>query len=290
MNHLEIVLDTQADLGEGPVWDQRSQQLAWVDIMAHRLNFFDPSTGATQSFDTGAPVGAAVPCASGGYVLALQTGFAHLDTTNGRVEPIACYDGACSEIRMNDGKCDAQGRFWAGTMAFDFRPAAGALYRLDTGPRVSTMLPGVTISNGLDWTLDGRSMYYIDSPTNRIDLFDFDPHSGAIANRRTFVEIDSAAGTPDGMTVDSAGNLWVALWGGSAVRCYSNQGELIRVAEVPASQVTSCSFGGPDLTDLYITSARGGLTPKQLEREPHAGGLFRVRLSTSGRPAHSFAG
>jgi len=290
MNELELVLDARADLGEGPVWDSRTNRLAWVDIMAARLNFFDPASGATASFETGQPIGAAVPRASGGFVLALQSGFAHLDLESGHVEPLASFDGARPEVRMNDGKCDAAGRFWAGTMAFDFRPGAGALYRLDPGLGVNTIVPGVTISNGLDWTLDGQAMYYVDTPTGRIDLFDFDPLTGAIANRRPFVEIPPSAGSPDGMTVDSAGNIWLALWGGSAVRCYSPQGLLERVVEVPASQVTSCAFGGPDLADLYITSARGGLTPEQLERQPHAGSVFRVRPGVSGRPANSFAG
>jgi sugar lactone lactonase YvrE len=190
--------------------------------------------------------------------------------------------------RMNDGACDAAGRFWAGTMALDERPHAGALYRLDPDLTVHTMLTEVTISNGIDWSLDGRRMYYVDTPTRRIDVFDFDVAAGAIANRRTFVEVPADAGLPDGLTVDAAGFVWVALWGGAALRRYGADGTLERVVPLPVTHPTSCAFGGAALDELYVTSARIALTAEERKRQPQAGGVFRVRPGVAGRPANLF--
>jgi sugar lactone lactonase YvrE len=285
----ELALDIKADLGEGPVWDERTGSLVWVDIMTGRVNLFDPRTGANRAIDVGTPAGAAVLCESGGLMLAVQDGFACLDPAAGAVGRFAGFPDASPDVRMNDGKCDPQGRFWAGTVAFDMHAGGGALYRLDPDATVTTMIPGVTISNGIDWSLDGRTMYYIDTPTFRIDCFDFDPASGAISNRRTFVEIPRHAGHPDGLTVDAEGNVWLALWGGWGVRCYNPQGDLIAIVDAPASQSSSCAFGGENLDDLYITSARAGLSEDDLARQPLAGGLFRVRPGVKGRPAYRFA-
>ena len=193
-------------------------------------------------------------------------------------------------MRMNDGKCDPAGRFWAGSKALDFREGAGALYRLGPDGRVTRMLEGVTICNGMKWMEDGAHIYYFDSPKQTIDVFDFDPVRGAIANRRVLVEIPEEAGVPDGMTLDSEGRIWVALWGGGAVRCYSPEGKREEVIEVPAPQTKSCCFGGGDFAVLYITSARDGMSREQLERAPHAGGVFAARCGARGRAARRFAG
>lgn len=286
----ELALDARADLGEGPLWDAANQRLLWVDIMQGRVNAFEPATGRTQSWATGEPAGAAALRASGGMVVAVQSGFAAIDENTGQLKSLAVYEGASPDIRMNDGKCDPAGRFWAGTMAFDMRAGAGALYRLDPGGTVTTMVTGVTISNGLDWTPDLSGMYYIDTMTGRIDLFDYDAATGGIANRRAFVRIEEGAGYPDGMTVDAAGNVWVALWGGGAVRCYSPAGKLEGVVRVPAVQSSCCAFGAADLGDLYITSARTGLPADVLTRNPANGGVFVVRTGAKGRPAWKYAG
>jgi sugar lactone lactonase YvrE len=285
----ELVLDVKAGLGEGPVWDVETARLIWVDIMDGRVNLFDPSTGVNRAFDVGAHVGAAALRTCGGLILAIQDGFAQLDLATGQVTRLCGFPGSAPIIRMNDAKCDPQGRLWAGTLSMDMREGAGALYRLDPDGGVSTVLPNVSCSNGTDWSLDGQIMYYVDSMTHRIECFDFDPAGGAIANRRTFAEIELEGALPDGLTVDAGGNVWVALWGGSCVRCYSPAGELLTTVPVPASQASSCAFGGADLGDLYITSARNGLTADQLHREPLAGGLFRVRPGVKGRPANRFA-
>jgi sugar lactone lactonase YvrE len=190
--------------------------------------------------------------------------------------------------RMNDGACDPAGRFWAGTMALDERPHAGALYRLDPDLTVRTMLTDVTISNGIDWSPDGRRMYYVDSPTRRIDVFDFDPGTGAIADRRPFVDVPAESGIPDGITVDAAGFVWLALWGGAALHRYDPDGARERAVALPVSHPTSCAFGGPGLDELYVTSARRDLTRDERARQPMAGGLLRLRPGVAGRPAHVF--
>jgi sugar lactone lactonase YvrE len=254
------------------------------------VHSLDVGSRETETVEVGQPVGAVAVRESGGLVLAVRDGFALLDRGEAEPRMIAALELDEPRTRMNDGKCDAAGRFWAGTMDEEERESLGSLYRLDADGTVSRMLDGLVISNGLGWSRDGRTMYHVDSPTRRVDAFDFDLASGAIANRRTVVELEPGAGDPDGMTVDADGFLWVALWGGSAVRRYSPGGRLDAVVEVPASQVTSCTFGGPDLDDLFVTTARRGLAPGELASEPAAGGIFRARPGVTGEPAARFAG
>jgi sugar lactone lactonase YvrE len=268
---VELVLDARADLGEGPVWDEAGQQLVWVDIMAGRVHLFRPQTGACRSLDVGRPVGAAALSTRGGLVLAVPEGFTRLDPDTGALAPLAGLPVPAPDIRMNDGTCDRAGRFWAGTMAQDERAGAGALYRLDPAGTVTVMVDGVTISNGLDWSLDERRMYYIDSGTRRIDVFDWDLKKGQLSNRRPFVFFPVQAGIPDGLTLDVDGGVWVALWGGGAV-----------------THPTSCAFGGPDLRDLFVTSASVALGPEERARQPGAGGVFRVRPGVRGRLPNTF--
>jgi sugar lactone lactonase YvrE len=193
--------------------------------------------------------------------------------------------------RFNDGKCDAAGRFWAGTMALDVAPGAGALYRLDPDYRVTRALSGVTLSNGLDWTTDNRSMYYIDSPTRGVDAFEFDLEQGVLGARRRLISIPREAGTPDGMTLDTDGGIWVALHGSGSVGRYHPDGRLERVIRVPSARlVTSCAFGGPDMGDLYITSMSDGLSAEAMAEQPRAGALFRCRPGVRGRLPHRFGG
>jgi sugar lactone lactonase YvrE len=190
-------------------------------------------------------------------------------------------------MRMNEGGCDPQGRFYCGSMAYDETPGAGTLYRLDVDGAVSVVLSDLTISNGIIWSLDGTQVYYIDTPTHRIDIFDFDAAQGALVDRRPVVHIDPAAGSPDGMTIDADGGLWVALWGGRAVHRYSPDGVLDSVIEVPASQVTACAFGGPDLDRLYITTSRRDISAVD---EPQAGALFSLVPGVRGVPVLPYGG
>jgi sugar lactone lactonase YvrE len=288
-DEVELVLDARAELGEGPRWDAEGERLLWVDIMRGRVHSFRPGHHRCRNVAVGRPVGAVAQASDGGLVLAVQGGFARLEPGSSALEMIAAA-GDEPGIRMNDGACDAAGRFWAGTMALDERPRAGALYRLDADGRVHTMLEGVTISNGLDWSLDGTCMYYVDSPTQRIDAFAFDVETGALADRRPFAVIPREAGTPDGLTVDAEGFVWVALWGGGALRRYAPDGSLERTLHLPVTHPTSCAFGGPMLSELYVTTARIALSAGERERQPQAGGVFRCRPGVTGRPAHVFRG
>jgi sugar lactone lactonase YvrE len=281
----ELLLDARAELAEGPCWLADRERLLWVDIMAGHVHLLDPATGDDRAVEVGQPVGAAVPADDGRVALAVRDGFALLDLDSGRVETIAGVERDLGGNRMNEGKCDSAGRFWAGTMALDIRRGAGALYRLDAGRRVERMVDGVSISNGLGWSLDDRRMYYIDTLEDRIDVFDFDLATGAIANRRPFAVIEGD-GHPDGMTVDAEGCLWVAMWGGGRVVRFLPDGTEAGGVEVPVSQTSSCCFGGPDLRDLYITTAWQHLASER--REPHAGSLFRCRPGVAGQAACAY--
>ena len=252
-----LALDARADLLEGPVWDPNAGCLYFVDIMQGRVHRFNPATRVRRTFEIGSTVGSVGAVAlteRNDLVLAVRDGFAHLNPRTGAVSKIADVEADRPNQRMNDGKCDPAGRFWAGTMALDETPEAGSLYRLDRGGSVHTILSDVTISNGLDWSADALTMYYVDSPTRRIDMFDFDLASGAAANRRTFVQIPHQHGIPDGLTVDAEGCVWVALWRGAAVHRYTPYGLLDTIVLVPTACPTSCAFGGAAAKDLYITT------------------------------------
>jgi sugar lactone lactonase YvrE len=287
---VELVLDAHAPHGEGPVWLADERVLLWLDISDGLVNRFDPATGRNTALDVGQPVGAVAPRSGGGLIMALRDGFATLDARTAQVDLIVPAEQDKPGNRMNDGKCDAAGRFWAGTMAFDAHAGAGALYRLGHDQRVETVLTDVTISNGLCWSLDDRTMYFIDSGTLGVDAFDYDPRTGAIANRRRVVTIPEGAGLPDGMTIDREGYLWVALWGGWAVHRYTPEGQLDRVVRVPAAQASCPTFGGPHLDELYITTAAMGVSGDQASQQPHAGGLFRYRPGVAGFAPHAYRG
>jgi sugar lactone lactonase YvrE len=287
---VELVLDAHAQVGEGPVWDDASGTLVWVDIMSNAVHRYDPATGRDRTIDVGQPVGAAVLRGDGnGLVLALRDGFGMLDESSGQVQLVAAVEADVPTNRMNDGKCDPAGRFWAGTMAFEVAPGVAALYRLGPNLQVSRMLSGVTLSNGLGWSPDGRHMYYIDSTTLGLDVFDFEPADGSLGERRRLITIPPGEGLPDGMTVDAEGGLWIALHGSGSIRRYTPDGRVDRVVRVPPRMVTCCTFGGPDLTDLYITTMSLGLSEAGRRAQPLAGALFRCRPGVRGLPPDRFA-
>ncbi len=282
----KLVQDARAELGEGPLWDARTAELLWVDINEGVVHRFDPVTGADRSFEVGRSVGTVVPRASGGYLLAVQDGFAAAGD-DGSVELLVAVEAENDETRMNDGACDSRGRFWAGTMHLDCVTCVGSLYRLDPDLTVTRMVGDVTISNGIGWSLDDTVMYFVDTVTGDVDAFDFDAESGVCSNRRRLATIEEAAGTPDGLTVDAEGCIWVALWDGWAVRRYAPDGTHLGTVDVPAARVTKPSFGGRDLRDLYITSAAAD---EPDPAQPHAGGIFHVRPGVAGLPAQAYAG
>jgi sugar lactone lactonase YvrE len=280
---IEVALDAAAEVGEGPIWDATRNALLWVDIYRAEVHLFDPVSGEDSMFPVGQPVGAVATTTTGDAVLALRDGFGRLDLGTGQVRLVAPVEIALSDNLMNDGKCDRSGRFLAGTTSYAETPGAGALYRLNADLTVDTILAEVTLSNGLDWSPDGTVMYYVDSRLQRVDMLDYDV-AGGVHGRRTFAEIPAAAGMPDGLTVDSDGFVWVALWGGAAVRRYAPDGTLDRVLSLPVSFVTSCAFGGAKLDELYITTSSWEFDAARFAAEPKAGALFVTRPGVAGLP------
>ena len=287
---VEVFADLRADVGEAPHWDERTKSLLFVDLTGGVVFRYDQSGMALGSFSVGQEVGAVVPRRGGGLVLAVRDGIAVASDTGEGFEITAPVEREISGNRMNDAKCDPAGRLFAGTTAFDFSPRSAALYRVDPDWSFEQIARDVTQSNGIAWSPDGSRMYFIDSATQGVDVFDYDARTGSAGNRRRLVTIDRTHGIPDGMTADDEGNLWVACFGGAAVRCFSPAGEQLGEVLFPVTQVTSCAFGGPNLADLYVTSAAYRLSPGQLKRQPHAGATFVCRPGAAGLPASPFAG
>lgn len=291
MAEAKLVLDAKAVLGEGPSWDERSGLLLWVDIEGMKLHTYNPETAETTTASFDKRIGAAVPMRSGGVLMAMEDGFYTYDPTSGKLRFRCNPEGRKPNTRFNDGKCDAAGRFWAGTMSLRDVPEQGALYCLEPDFTIRTVIENVTCSNGIAWSPDNRSMYYIDSPTRRVMAYDYDLATGAIANPRVAIEINEGAAVPDGMTCDAEGMIWVALWDGYGIRRWNpHTGELLEKIDVPAAQSSSCVFGGNGLNDLYITSARTGISEADLARQPLAGGLFVHRTQVKGLPTYAFGG
>ena len=288
----DVALRIDATLGEGAIWDSAAQRLLWVDIIGKQVGIFNPATLENQMLQLDSMVGTVVPATRGDLVVALQQGIARLDRSSGRVSvPVCPPQHDAKRIRFNDGKCDPRGRLWAGTMALDFAPGAGALYCCLLDGTMETRLSDVSISNGIVWSHDERRMYYIDTPTRRVDVFEFSADDGQISRRRCAFEIPAESGYPDGMTIDADGMLWIAMWGGSSVQRWNPEsGKMIESISIPAAHVTSCAFGGRDLTSLYITTAREGRTPEQLAREPLSGSIFVCTPGAQGMTAIPYAG
>lgn len=289
--NLELVIDTRAELGEGPVWDGDTGTLYWVDIERGQLHAYQPEGEADRVWDVGCKIGAAVPREAGGLILATADGFELLDLESSQKTPLADPESDRPDNRFNDGKCDPQGRFWAGTLSMVREPRAGSLYVLEANHAVRLIFDGVTTSNGLGWSPDGLTMYYIDTPTMMVRAFDFNGIAGAISNERVAVQFPVGVGRPDGMTVDADGMLWIAHWdGGRVTRWDPGTGKLLDTVMLPVDRVTSCTFGGSDLNTLFITTASHGLNEAQLSEQSHAGGLFAIHPPIGGLPANGYAG
>jgi sugar lactone lactonase YvrE len=279
----ELLLSSGAALAEGPRWDARTQRLLWVDIDGCALHEFDPATGEDRAVGLPAKVGAAAPTADPARVLvALADRLAIVDLRTGDLEPLAEFPHRRAGMRANDGAIDPAGRFWVGTMCDDEAPDLAALYRFDPDGSLTTVLDEISLSNGLAWSQDERRMYYVDSPTLRIDVLDFDTARGAVENRRPFATIEEGIGVPDGLALDDEGGVWVALYGGGQVRRYDPAGALDAVLAVPAGNVTACWFGGDDGRRLFVTTARSP--------QPLGGSLFVTEPGVTGPPARAFAG
>lgn len=290
--NVQLAQDSRAMIGEGPVWDEATQRLHWVDIPAGLVHRFSPDDGSDLVLEVGQPVGSLALGTLGGLVLATRVGFLLIPSSAHHPASVIEVEREIANNRMNDGRCDPRGRFWAGTMDWDHAPGAGSLYRLERTSEafaVTAVLRDLTISNGLDWSPDGSLMYFIDSATQRVDVFDFDLDSAAIRNRRPFVQFSPRDGIPDGLIVDSEGCVWVALFGAGAVRRHRPSGIIAGQVRLPVSLVTSMAFGGADMADLYVTTARHRLDERARAREVHAGSLFVCRPGPGGRTSARFS-
>ena len=285
----KVILDVKAQLGEGAIWHSLEKKLYWVDIEGKSLHVFNPATGLNSTYNTFERIGMVVPARSGGAVVALQNGIAQIDLLDGKIQYKLDPENNIPGNRFNDGKCDPQGRLWVGSMSLDATTGAGSVYRIDDDFLVQKMISEVTISNGISWSLDGLTMYYIDTPTRHVKAYDFDSASGNISNPEVIINVEEQLGFPDGMTIDRRGMLWIALWGGGAVGCWDPKtGDLLDLIRLPAPNVTSCAFGGENLNQLFITTAREGLTKKELEMYSDSGSLFVVETGIHGVPAFLF--
>jgi sugar lactone lactonase YvrE len=298
----ELAIDARDLVGEGPIWDAEAQRLLWVDHqrgVVHEARSEGSHWRETRQWQLAQHIAAALPRARGGFAVVGATCIDVLDSS-GRAIPFAQIDADPDRERLNDAKCDRRGRLWAGSLAVDFRRGAAALYRIDTDGSVHTVLKGLTLANGLDWSPDDSTFYLVDTATLSIHAFDFDSDRGMLANRRTLITIERGAGGPNGLTVDRTGCLWVALTGGGAVRRYSPQGEALSQIDLPTAGPTSCAFGGPGCAELFVTSRSGkmpdiavelGIRPEMQDcTGAGAGGLYVCRPGISGAAATPFAG
>jgi len=286
----ELVVNTHDLIGEGPCWDEKRQVIYWVDILGKKLYGFDTMGGTLKTLDCEQQIGAFVLKDDGTMVCAQEHGYYFLDPASGKAEFIGDPERDIPKNRFNDGKCDPMGRFWAGTMADGTAPV-GSLYVLDNGRSITKKLSDTYISNGLCWSADNQTMYYIDSALKRIDAFDYDLKTGDISNRRVVVAMPEDAGLPDGMTIDIDGTLWVAEYDGYRVsRWDPRTGRQIERIAFPTALITSCAFGGPDFDELYVTSGKNGLDPERKKNEELAGALFKVKLDVKGMPFFRYKG
>jgi sugar lactone lactonase YvrE len=278
----ERITDSVTYHGEGPVWSERWGGLRWVDMLAGDVLSLAPDGGIGRRH-VGRIAAVLRPRRGGGAVIGVERGFA-LEDADGTLTdlPEVWTDDS---VRMNEGGCDPDGGFYCGSMAYDKREGAAALYRLDPDLSVRVAVEGVTVSNGLEWSPDGSLAYYNDTATHRVDVFDYDAASG-LTGRRPFVQVPDE-GSPDGLTVDADGGVWVAMNGWGRVHRYAPDGALDAVVEVAARRVTACTFGGEGLDEIYITTSRENLPPGE---DPQAGSLFRVVPAVAGRPVREFAG
>lgn len=279
---VELLLDSKSTLGESPIWDVKTQTLYWVDILQKKIyaNF-------DLLLEVDDLVGCIAPCKNGNLLLGKRASFIDLELGTGK-QTLFLTLNESAQNRINDGKCDPAGRFVVGTMDLNETDATGSVYVWD-GNQASTLIRGVTISNGLTWSPNHQTFYYIDTPTRKIQAFDYDVQTGQIANGRMAVEIPESFGWPDGMTSDMQGNLWVAMWGGAQITKWNpSTGELLEKISVPVLQPSSCIFGGENMNELFITSARKGMSEADLNQYPLSGGLFKFVTNVEGMRTFEF--
>lgn len=288
---VELLIDAGALLGESPVWNADDARLYWVDIEGRKIHRTDPATGADEVMDLSEQVGCIAPRARGGLVAALENGCALIDAWGAAPRPFGPAALADKpEQRFNDGRVDAQGRLWVGSLTSDKANPAAALYRLDPDGSLTEMLGGLTTSNGAAFSPDGRTFYHADTPTHAIRAYDVDAGTGTLGNARVFHRFEQGNGRPDGGAVDAEGCYWSALWDGWRVVRLSPSGELIQTVDMPVQRPTMIAFGGPGLTTAFVTSAGKNLTDAERAAQLHAGGVFSFRVDVPGLEQARFAG
>jgi len=287
---IETVIPETSLLGEGPVWDFRKKIICWVDILNGQIHEYNPSDHVRKVIPVHQMIGAVAIRKNGHFIGALKNGFGFIDRDSGAVSMISNPEPDLPGNRFNDGKCGPDGRFWAGTMSHTDEPGKGSFYLLDKDLSVTKKLERVSISNGMAWSLYHSLFYYIDTPTFTVTAFDFDEVNAKIFNKRIAIRIPENEGSPDGMTIDNEGMLWIAHWDGWQITRWNPlSGEKILSIPFPVARVTSCCFGGDDFQDLYVTSAKTGLTTDQLYKQPLAGSLFIIRnIGYNGLPLFEF--
>jgi len=290
MNLPKPLFEIQTNLGEGPIWDASTNQLYWVDINAGRYFKATFPDGPVESFEIGQKLGSLALRTAGGIVMAAQNGFGFFEETTQTFTLIDNFSADNHpEIRLNDGAVDSQGRFFAGTMDMKQREPLGKLYRLNKDLTLHQLEENIYISNGMGWSLDNQTFFYIDTLSHSVAAYDYEVITGNIANKRIFIQFSNKE-YPDGMTIDSEGGFWIAFWGAAKIGHFDANGQHIEDIPVPALQPTSCCFGGPDMTTLFITSAATGLSPQQMEEMPLNGRLFMMETNVRGREAPRFGG
>ena len=285
------VLNARARLGEGPLWDGDQQVLYWVDILNHRVHVFEPSSGDDCHWDVG-DMGSAMALMQGNKLLvAMGNRIASLDLSSGAVETLHTVEFDAPGTRFNDGKCDPQGRFWIGSMSPE-NPGHAALYRYDPNGSMRTMVTELTISNGLGWSPDGGTFYLTDSPQRKIFAYRFDGATGEISDRTVAIDLgnEAEAVEPDGLTIDAEGNIWTALWDGGCLACFNPTGEALGRVKLPVPRPTCPTFGGPNLSTLYVTTASVGLSQKEIQKGFYSGDIFAIEPPAPGLPLYRFGG
>lgn len=286
---VELVVDAKSTLGEGPHWDRDSRELYWVDIEGKALHVYGRESGANETHQFEQKVSAVIPSQDTRLVLTLQDGIYLYDRDSRELELMAWIESDMPGNRFNDAKCDPRGRLWAGTLDMSFTSFAGSLYMLERGKEPRRVLTEIGCSNGLAWDERKSAMYFIDTMKNEVYRFQWDTATGMIKDRELVMEWPEGVGAPDGMTIDEEGMLWIAHWGGARVsRWNPDNGQLLSEIHVPALNVTSCVFGGDALDELYITTARTGTSSSELERYPHAGGVYMAKPGVRGTESRKF--
>ncbi len=294
-NTLKIVSEVESLLGEGPCWDDQYQLLYWIDILGKKIHRYDPVTEKTDSINVQQNIGCIALRDKGGMIAALQNGFYFIDFDSCELEFITDPEVQLTGNRFNDGKCDCKGRFWAGTMSVAENDGkgrsapAGSLYCLNADLSFRKVLSDITISNGLSWNHENKTMYFIDSPTGKVMAFDFEANTGEISNGKVAVRIPECEGIPDGMTIDEEGMLWIAHWGGYKVSRWDPcTGKRLQEIRIPVRNVTSCAFGGKRFDELYITTSSMGIAGERDPEQPDAGKLFKVIPGVKGSAMFRF--